>query len=299
MNDCSTVLTIGNFDGIHLGHRHLIQMTIDLARSRAGRAVAMTFTPHPRQFFNPVAHFFLHPEPVKLRLLASLGLDEVLCLPFDKIHRLSPAEFFSTLLLPLEPSAIVLGDNFFFGSDKSGDIQLLRRFCAQNDIALHSLVMKPYRGLPVSSSRIRSALQAGRIDEANAMLTEPYTLYGRIEKGAQRGHTLGFATANIHAPTQVVPKNGVYVTHVFLDESRESWPAVTAVTNTPTFGNVETVIESHILDFHEDIYGHDMRVQFHAFLRDEMTFSSREALVSQLHQDCDRARQFQADLSLL
>lgn len=292
MNDFSTVLTIGNFDGIHIGHRHLIQTTIDLARSWAGRAVAMTFTPHPRQFFHPVPHFFLHPEAVKVKLLASLGLDEVLYLPFDKIYRLSPEAFFKTVLLPIEPAAIVLGNNFFFGANKAGDIRLLRQYCAQNDIALHSLVMEPYQGQPVSSSRIRAALQNGMIAEANAMMRDPYTLYGRIEKGAQRGHTLGFATANIHAPDQVIPKRGAYITTVFLDREPTPYRAVTAVTQTPTFGQVETVVETHILDFCRDIYGHEIRVQFDAFLRDERVFPSKEALMAQLKLDCEQAKKY-------
>ena len=297
MNDHSTVLTIGNFDGIHIGHRHLIQTTIDLARSWAGRAVAITFTPHPRQFFHPVPHFFLHPESVKVKLLSTLGLDEVLYLPFAQIYRLSPEDFFKSILLPLEPAAIVLGDNFFFGANKAGDINLLRHYCAQNDIALHSLVMKPYRGLPVSSSRIRTALQNGNIDEANTMLSEPYTLYGHIVQGARRGHTLGFATANIHAPDQVIPKHGAYITHVTLDHSPQIYHAITAVTHTPTFGQVQTVVETHILDFHEDIYGHELCVHFDAFLRDEMTFSSKDELILQLHKDGEAARRYFEDHS--
>ncbi len=295
MNEFSNVLTIGNFDGVHIGHRHLIQTTIDLAHSWGGRAVAITFTPHPKQFFHPTPHFFLRPELEKEQLLSSFGLDEVLYLPFSSIRHLSPVEFFNNILLPLEPAAIVLGENFIFGADKAGDIRLLRRMCADHDVALHSLIMKPYQNAPVSSTRIRHALQSGHIVEATAMLGEPYSLYGHVESGAHRGHTLGFATANIHAPEQVIPKLGAYATRVQLDNAAPWLPAMTAVTQTPTFGNVETVVETHILDFHQDIYGHKIRVAFDAFLRDEMVFCSKDALIKQLNEDCERVRSLNAN----
>ncbi len=290
MNEFSTVITIGNFDGVHIGHRFLLSSTVELAKSWAGRAVAITFTPHPRQFFSPTTHFFLHPQSVKEQILASFDLDEVLYLPFGDICALSPEDFFKSILMPLEPAAIVLGENFHFGANQSGDIVLLRELCAEQGVALHSLSMSPYGSEAVSSSRIRSALQSGNIFDANAMLGAPYTLYGRVEHGANRGHTLGFATANIHAPQQVIPKIGAYATTVHIDRSPTPLRAMTAVTQTPTFGSVQTVVETHILDFNEDIYGHDISVQFDARLRDEVIFISREALIQQLHEDCESVR---------
>ena len=290
MNDFSTVITIGNFDGVHIGHRHLISMTAELARRLAGRAVAITFVPHPHQFFSPSPHFFLYPENVKERLLTEFGLDEVIYLPFNEICNLSPEDFFQSVLMPLEPAAIVLGENFHFGAGKTGDINLLRELCAEKDVALHSLLMAPYKDEIVSSSRIRLALQAGNLVDANAMLGEPYALYGRVEHGAGRGHTLGFATANIQAPDQVIPKIGAYATRVQIDHSPDLLPAMTAVTQTPTFGAVQTVVETHILDFNEDIYGKSICIQFEERLRDEVIFISREALIRQLHEDCERVR---------
>lgn len=285
----TTILTIGNFDGLHLGHRHLITMTIALARSWGARAMAITFTPHPRQYFHRVPHFFIHPEHIKEQILESLGLDEVLYLPFGDIHTLSPREFFDNILLPLEPAAVVLGSNFNFGAGKTGNIDLLREFCAEHDIALHSLTMAPWRGAPVSSSRIRTAIQTGHVEDAAEMLSVPYSLYGIVEHGASRGHTIGFATANIHAPEQVMPRLGVYASHVRIDNAAQ-YEAVTAITQTPTFGTVETVAESHIFGFNGDIYGHTICVSFDQFIRSEMKFRSREELSAQLKEDCERAQ---------
>ena len=284
------ILTIGNFDGVHIGHRHLIQTTIDLARSWCGHATVLTFSPHPHDFFSPSPNFFIYPQPIKARILASMRIDNTIYLPFGKIYQLSPRDFFDSILLPLEPAAIVLGNNFSFGANKSGDIHLLRRMCADHNIAMHSLSMTLYDNQPVSSSRIRTAIQNGAIDDANQMLGAPFTLYGTVQKGAQRGHTLGFPTANIVPTQQVLPKIGVYATRVRIDDQSELHPAVTAVTQTPTFGDVQTRIETHILDFDADIYNHNIAVQIIARMRDEIHFSSAESLVEQLKIDCINAR---------
>ncbi|MBQ9817725.1 MAG: riboflavin biosynthesis protein RibF [Proteobacteria bacterium] len=286
----TSILTIGNFDGLHLGHRQLISTTIDLAKSWGARSVAITFTPHPHQFFNPSPHFFIHPENIKEQILESLGLDEVIYLPFEKIRLLTPEAFFQNILIPLDPAAIVLGNNFTFGANKSGNISLLRQMCAANDIALHSLIMEPWHNEPVSSSRIRTAIQTGRVEDAAQMLTAPYTLYGNVEHGASRGHTLGFATANIHVPNQVMPKIGVYATRVQINSAPELHPAVTAVTQTPTFGTIKTIVETHIFDFTDDIYGQSLSIRFEHFIRDEILFRSRDELVQQLRSDCEKAR---------
>ena len=284
------IITIGNFDGVHIGHRHLIETTIDLARSWCGNATILTFAAHPHDFFSPTPNFFIYPQHIKERILASLRVDQIVYLPFDKIYRLSPQDFFDTILLPLEPAAIVLGENFSFGANKSGDIHLLRRMCADHDIAMHSLAMARYNKQPVSSSRIRTAIQNGDIDEANQMLGTPFTLYGTIQKGDQRGHTLGFPTANIAPTQQVLPKIGVYATRVRIDDEPELRSAVTAVTQTPTFGNVQTRIETYILDFNGNIYNHSIAIQIISRIRDEIHFSSAESLVEQLTLDCAKVR---------
>ena len=284
------ILTIGNFDGVHIGHRHLIQTTIDLARSWCGRATVITFAPHPHAFFSPSPNFFIYPQQIKERILASFPIDSTIYLPFDKICRLSPQEFFDNILLPLEPAAIVLGNNFSFGANKSGDIHLLRRLCANHEIAMHSLSMTLFDNQPVSSSRIRAAIHSGDIEDAGRMLGAPYTLYGQVQHGARRGHTLGFPTANIAPTDQVLPKVGVYASQVRIDDDSEWRDAVTAVTQTPTFEDVRTRIETHILGFDGDIYGHELAVRLVAHMRDEVHFASSESLVDQLKQDCQNAR---------
>lgn len=279
------ILTIGNFDGLHCGHRTLIDMTISLARSWGGRAVLITFVPHPKVFFARQDHFFIHPERIRERILNSLGLDEIIYLPFGDIYQMSPRAFFDDVLLPLEPAAIVLGDNFSFGNRKSGNIDDLRRYCSESDIALHALGRTSFENLPVSSTRIRSAIRDGRIELANHMLGAPYTLYGKVEHGAQRGRKLGFPTANIHVPDQVLPAAGVYATRVAVDGGDAWYDAMTAVTRTPSFECVETVVESHLFDFDGDLYDRSICVEFHEFIRREIVFSSKEELVSQIQSD--------------
>lgn len=283
--DTPAIITIGNFDGLHLGHRRLIDATIALARSCGGRAVLITFTPHPKQFFHPAEHFFLHPVKIHKTILQSLGLDQILYLPFEKIYQLSPKAFFENVIMPLHPAAIVLGDNFTFGANKSGDIDCLRSLAATHDVALHALPRATFDNLPISSTRIRSAIQSGNILNANQMLTQPYTLYGNVKKGAQRGRTLGFATANIYPDDQVMPKLGAYATNIQIADEPDQYHAITAITQTPTFHKVQTVVESHILNFNRNIYGRPIQVKFVDFLRDEIRFPSKEALVQQLNQD--------------
>lgn len=287
-----TILTIGNFDGLHVGHRHLISTTIAVARSWGGRAVLMTFHPHPKQFFHPVPHFFIHPVSVHEKILSALGLDQILYLPFGDICQLSPESFFEDVVMPLDPAAIVLGDNFSFGHHKSGNIDRLRQMCASRDVALHALPRFALDASPVSSTRIRTAIQEGHVSAATSMLGEPYTLYDVVREGARRGHTLGFATANIRAEEQVLPQIGVYVTHVDVEDAVSGARSVTAVTRTPTFGGTETVVETHILNFTGDIYGRKIRVHFDDFLRDEHKFDSKEALMAQLYDDCAKAAQY-------
>ncbi|MCL2325514.1 MAG: riboflavin biosynthesis protein RibF [Proteobacteria bacterium] len=286
----SSVLTIGNFDGIHIGHRHLIETTIALARASGAEAILLTFSPHPRQFIAPCRHFFIVPETEKHHILGNLGLDAVIYLDFAVMKSLSPGDFLTKAILPLSPCAIVLGENYIFGHNRSGDISTLRSLCLPYGISVHSLSMQPWGGGAVSSTRIRQAILQGDMASAAAMLGRPYTMRGIVERGAGRGHTLGFATANIRASDQVLPPLGVYATYARVGETATRLPAVTAVTRTPTFQAVDAVVETHILDYDQSIYGQTISVEFISKLRDETTFSSKDALIEQIRTDCCLAR---------
>ena len=286
----SSVLTIGNFDGIHIGHRHLIETTIALARASGAEAVLLTFSPHPRQFITPCRHFFIVPETEKLHILENLGQDEVIYLDFAAMKNLSPEDFLTKAILPLNPCAIVLGENYIFGHNRSGDISTLRSLCLPYGISVHSLSMQFWEGATVSSTRIRQAILQGDMASAATMLGRPYTMRGVVEKGAGRGHTLGFATANIRADDQILPPLGVYATCVCFGEAATRLPAVTAVTRTPTFQVGDAAVETHILDYDQSIYGQTISVEFISKLRDEKTFSSKDALIEQIRIDCRRAR---------
>lgn len=286
----TAIITIGNFDGVHIGHRALIDYTIDTARSHGAKSHLLTFSPHPRIYFNPSAHFFIESETEKRKLLKNSGIDILDIIPFKDVVDLSPQAFFEKLILSLDCVGIVLGANFNFGKNRAGSIATLRDLCEPHGISVYSLPMTLYKGQAVSSTRIRNAIEGGNVDEANALLGRPYALSGIVAHGAHRGRTLGFPTANINPVDRVLPKCGVYASCVRVQDQDKTFKAITSVTQTPMFDLSPTKVESFIFDFSQDLYGKEIRVDFLHKIRDEAVFDSVDALVKQIHEDCIEAR---------
>lgn len=289
-------VSIGNFDGVHLGHARIIAELIAQARAAGGPAVVFTFDPHPVRLLRPSEA----PPPLtwtdrKAQLLAELGVDVVIAYPTDEaLLSLSAEEFFERIVREtLAARAMVEGPNFFFGHKRSGTIEVLRRLTAAADVRLTIVEPLVVDGDFVSSSRVRKLLSAGQVDEARRMLTQPYRLRGMVTHGAGRGAKIGFATANLAAIDTLLPGLGVYAGAAYADGVR--WPAAINVGPNPTFGEQALKMEIHLIGFEGQLYGQPLEVDFISRLRDIQPFANVQQLQAQLQRDILAAGQIARD----
>ncbi|HUY91942.1 MAG TPA: riboflavin biosynthesis protein RibF [Pirellulales bacterium] len=279
-------VAIGNFDGVHLGHARIVERLIAQARRAGGPAVVFTFDPHPVRILRPA----LAPPPLtwtdrKAQLLAELGADLIVAYPTDeKLLQLTDRQFFDSIVRDqLAARAMVEGPNFFFGRDRTGTIDVLRRFTAEAGMALEVVEPITAGGEIVSSSRVRKLLAAGQVDEARELLTEPYRIRGMVTHGIGRGAKLGFPTANISAIDTLLPGAGVYAGCAVVQG--EHWPAAINIGGNPTFGEQALKVEVHLIGFTEQLYSQPLEVDFLSRLRDVRPFSGVEELKLQLNRD--------------
>jgi riboflavin kinase/FMN adenylyltransferase len=285
-------VAIGNFDGVHRGHARIVARVIEKARSLGGPALVFTFDPHPVRILRPAEA----PPPLtwtdrKAQLLAALGVDAVIAYPTDEeLLRLSPTEFFQKIVTgALAARALVEGPNFYFGRGRSGTIEVLRQLAAGAGIALDVVEPLVEGGEIVSSSRVRRLIAAGLVEEARALLTEPYRIRGMVVHGAGRGAKLGFGTANLNAIDTLLPAAGVYAGRGFVNNAL--WPAAVNIGPNPTFGHHELKVEAHLLGWDgSPLYGQPLEVDFLARLRDIQRFASVDELKAQLARDIEQAR---------
>jgi riboflavin kinase/FMN adenylyltransferase len=284
-------ITIGNFDGVHCGHVRIVERLIEKAAQLGGPSVVFTFDPHPVRLLRPDKA----PPPLtwperKAELLGRLGVDVVVVYPTDKkLLSLSPREFFEMVVIGrLRARAVVEGENFFFGRDRSGNVESLARLCHENSVSLD--IVPPVRegDTVVSSSFIRSCILAGRIEVANRLLFQPYRIRGQVTRGAGRGTTIGFPTANLHRIDSLVPGAGVYAGRAFV--GGHVFDAAINVGPNPTFGETEAKVELHLLDFSMAIYDQILEVEFKSRMRDVRQFASAAELIEQLVQDVQAVR---------
>ncbi len=285
-------LCIGNFDGVHRGHRALIETTRKRAEQLATSAIALTFDPHPLQLLRPTSF----PKPLstiqeRAALLHKHGADQVLVLQTDRdFLKLSAEEFFQSMILEsLQARALIEGHNFGFGRGRAGNIETLRSLCQQHELSLDVVEPIELEGETVSSSRIRRHLSQGEVEKAEKLLMRPYAFSGIVIEGEKRGASLGFPTANLGSIPTLIPAEGVYAVRASL-EGRAFGGAMNIGSN-PTFGVEQKKVEVHLIDFQGDLYGQSMRVELLARLRGVQTFQSVEQLVQQLTNDVERARQ--------
>ena len=284
----ATVVTIGNFDGVHVGHVRLIRRTVEIARQVGTAAVAFTFDPHPAAILQPQNP----PPPLtargrKLDLLRPLGLDAVVVYPTDRqLLSLSWREFLDELLLKkLRIRGIVEGPDFRFGRNREGDWQLLQEWARERGVLAELVPAVVVDGQPVSSSRIRALISAGEVSAANRLLSEPYRIQGRVVVGAKRGRTLGFPTANLADVTTILPAQGIYAGRAYLAEGTAVYPAAISIGPNPTFDELGVKIEAYLLDFEGDLYGQTIELEFLSRLRDIQRFDNVQMLVEQMHRD--------------
>jgi riboflavin kinase/FMN adenylyltransferase len=296
-DDKPSVVTIGNFDGVHRGHRHVVARARELAERLGGLpVVAVTFDPHPMRVIRPdLAPLALTTLDQRVSLLGSAGADDVLVLAFDEsLAQTSPEDFARKILLDgLGAAGIVVGENFRFGHRAAGDVDLLRRVAAGVEVV--GLPLDGAHGETWSSSYIRSALADGDVEAAAEALGRPYSISGVVVRGEQRGRELGYPTANVpvSATATAVPADGVYAGRLRrLDDEDEPWlPAAISVGTNPTFDGTQRTVESYVLDRDDlELYDVPVEVAFAERLRGMERFDSIEALIEQMRDDVDRAR---------
>ncbi len=282
----NSVVTLGNFDGIHLGHQELIRMIIRRSREIGGTSIVITFRPHPLKVLAPErcpALISIYEE--KIRLIEDLGIDVLVKIPFSlEFAKMTPRDFAGNVLAHLLGSReVFVGYNYRFGRGREGNIDSLRRFGAEFGFSVREVEQVSLDGEEVSSTRIRTLLSEGEVEHASRLLGRRYAITGVVIKGDGRGKTLGFPTANIAPKHQIVPADGVYAVRVLVRE--KTYDGIVNIGIRPTFDTGCRTIETHIFDFDEDVYGEEITVTFFGKIRDEMKFNSKEALIHQVGND--------------
>jgi riboflavin kinase/FMN adenylyltransferase len=291
----NAVITIGNFDGVHIGHQALFHEVIEKADSINGTSIVMTFEPHPVRVLKQNGHLpLITLYEQKVELIESSGIDVMICVPFTKeFAAISAREFVEDILLKsIGMKAIVVGKDYTFGKNREGDIDLLKIF-AKNlgfEVIVADWIQTSKNGLGrISSTRTRELVMAGHVDEAQKLLGRYYQLRGVVTTGRDRGgKLLGFPTANINLHDELCPKNGVYA--VTVECMGKILQGVANIGYSPTFDDHVFSVEVHILDFNENIYGQRIRVNFVQRIRDEKKFSSISELSDQIKKDIVTAR---------
>lgn len=287
----SSVLAIGNFDGVHLGHQALLQQAITTAREIQSTAIVLTFDPHPTRVLAPerVAPLLLTLSR-KQELLLELGIDRVVVQRFDQdFSKKTPYAFVQDVIVPLKTEKIFVGTDFCFGSQRQGTIETLTQLGEEFGFTTHATPLTTLDGLPTSSSRVRRALAEGNLELVQTLLGRPFDFDGCVVKGNQRGRTIGFPTANLITQTEALPKSGVYAVRASWSEGGETLSAngMMNIGIRPTFeqGSPQQTIEVHLFDTNRDLYGKTLRVVCIQRLRDEQKFETIEALKAQLQRD--------------
>ena len=286
-----TILTIGNFDGVHLGHQSLFSLVNKTAAREGKKAVALTFQPHPLKLIFPERRLFLiTPLAKKIQLIAKTGIDALVCAPFTReFANLSAADFARRVLVnQLGTHTVIVGDNYHFGRDREGDINWLTELGAE--MGFKTVIAPPFLvdGKVVSSTRVRQHIMAGEVMAAARLLGRYYSVEGVVKPGKNRGKDLGFPTANIRSEAELYPRDGVYAAWVDYDGRR--WQGVVSIGYNPTFGDTGLTVEVHILDFSRALYGETIKIIFLERLRDTIAFAEVAALQAQIANDIRTAR---------
>jgi riboflavin kinase / FMN adenylyltransferase len=291
----NAVITIGNFDGVHIGHQALFHEVIEKAESLNGTSIVMTFEPHPVRVLKQNGHLpLITLYEQKVEIIENSGVDVLICIPFTKeFAEISAKEFVEDILLKsIGMKAIVVGKDYTFGKNREGDIDLLKTY-AKNlgfEVVVADWIQTSKNGPGrISSTRTRELVMSGKVDEAQKLLGRYYQLRGIVTAGRNRGgKLLGFPTANINLNDELCPKNGVYA--VTVDCMGKTFQGVANIGYSPTFDDHVFSVEVHILDFNENIYGQNIRVNFVQRIRDEEKFSNISELSDEIKKDIVKAR---------
>lgn len=284
LEDCA--VCIGNFDGLHLGHRSIISVLKKEALSRGLKSVILTFSPHPFKFFNKEIKLISTPKK-RLEKFYQMDTDYLITLDFNKeLSSLSPVDFFQKILLDkLHAKLIIVGQDYRFGSGKSGDTALLSRFAKEHNIdTMFAHKLHDDKGEIISSSRIRSLLSEGAVDEASRLLSMPYSLEGVVIHGDKKGRQLGYPTINLDVVNEMLPLFGVYAAKVYV--KNKFYNAMAYIGYRPTINNtMELRVEANIFDFNEEIYGEYAEIILYKYIRGDIKFNTLDELIIQMGKD--------------
>ncbi len=290
-----TVLTLGVFDGLHLGHQQIMRTVVERAEAVGAAATAITFDPHPRAVLHPEsAPPLLQTLDQRLANLDVLGIEQTIVIKFDRDFSSQPAEDFLRNIIRdrLHAKEVYLGKGFAFGKERGGNIELLRSMSAELGFRADEVDEVRLRGVRISSSAIRELLIAGRINLARRMLGRPYGVEGVIIRGDRRGHTIGFPTANL-VLRRKPPLAGIFAVEAELEETRQAWRGVASIGRRPTVAaNGPMLLEVHLFDLERELYGRHLSVRFLEKLREEKKFDGMQALAAAIRQDAEQARQY-------
>lgn len=289
-----TAVTLGNFDGLHLGHRALIKLTKQFAQEEGLKSVVFTFSPHPMLVFQKKEDFALIMTPDEKKFtMEQMGIDTYIEYPFDQeFAAMSPEEFAVKLIFEkLQCRVLIVGENYHFGSNRSGSYELLQKLGEERGVKVIAVPSVLFEEERVSSSRIRKALVQKDFEDANRMLTEPYFILGEVTEGKKLGRTIGFPTINMTAqPLKLFPPNGVYATKTLYNG--KCYYGVTNIGINPTVNGSDKIVETFLLDFDKDVYGDTLQIFFYKFLRSERKFPSIEELREQIQLNAKQAREY-------
>jgi riboflavin kinase / FMN adenylyltransferase len=288
------VVTVGNFDGVHRGHQKMLGDVVRRAKGLSAPSVVVTFDPHPLKVLRPEeAPRMLQTLRQKEEAVEACDVEALVIVPFTRDFSLTPAETFvhEILVRKLAAREVHVGERFTFGRDKGGNLALLRRLGAEAGMQVVGLSDVVEDGEAISSTRIRGALEAGDVVLAEKLLGRPYAMDGLVARGDRMGRKIGFPTINLKPENELYPRDGVYLSTVYIDSFERTFGCVTNIGRRPTvYEDFATTIESYVLDFSSDVYGERIRLAFLGRLRDEMTFRSMLELTAQIRRDVEATR---------
>jgi len=285
------VLTIGNYDGIHIGHQKIIEKVAHRAREISGTPMLMTFNPHPLSVLKPDTYTrLITPLHLKKKLIEACGIDVMLLIPFDTaFQNLTPEMFIKDILVErLAVKEVLVGYDFKFGKGGTGNVEMLKQYADIYGFRFEAIDAITLNGERIGSNAIRKLIMDGNVEKVTQFLGRPHMIEGIVVKGERRG--IGFPTINLDTFFELVPKNGVYVTEVELKGRR--MPSVTNIGFDPTFDGKKFLMETHILDFSGDLYGKEVAVYFHQRIREEMKFKGIDELKERIEKDVKLPRDY-------
>lgn len=292
----NSIVVLGNFDGVHLGHQKLFNLAKEKAKETGFQVIALSFYPHPTWVLGNNPKPLLNSREEKKARIEAVGVDVFIEYPFTKeFANISPEEFFHrTLVNKLRAKVVIIGSNYYFGKDKKGDIVHMKKLGEKYEVEICAVDTVKSQGITISSTNVRNLILQGNMHQATQLLGHPYTITGEVVHGKALGRTIGFPTANVKADeSRIYPPNGVYATVIEVDNKH--YLGITNIGYNPTVSGKNKTVETHIFDFDKLIYGETIKISLCEYMRPEKKFNSLSELVSQLKEDKKRAKKILTD----